>query len=151
MSDQGTRHNSGKLRWRNVPLFLFEDLIKVGEMGEKKYGTFNFLKGFPINDILDSAKRHLCKFENPYELDTDEESGQSHLLHAAWNLIVAHYVMKYMPEKDDRHKIQKNEDRKLIEKIRTENSNNNELRSMFVNMTPGLDKNRFLDFSKDKK
>lgn len=169
MSDQANRDNKGKLRWRNLPLFLFEDLIKVGEMGEKKYGTFNFLKGFPINDILDSAKRHLSKFENPYESDLDEESNQSHLLHAAWNLLVAHYTMKYMPEKDDRYKIKTNIDRKLseINKIRQENwteFNNatfirpklpdnlteNFIEFKNIETTSGLDKNRFLDFSNDK-
>lgn len=106
MSEQGKRDNAEKLRWRNIPMFLLEPLIKVGQFGEKKYTTFNFLKGFPINDLLDCAKRHLSQFENPYEPDEDHESKQSHLCHAAWNLLIAAYVMKYLPQFDDRFKVE---------------------------------------------
>ncbi len=134
MSD-GKRFNKEKLRWRNIPMFLLEDLIKVGQFGEGKYDTFNFLKGFPINDILDSAKRHLTSFENPFESDHDSESGQSHLMHCAWNLIVAHYVMKFMPHKDDRYKPD------------TQAADVAKLRDFKV-IQEGLDKEAFLSFNK---
>lgn len=103
----GDRKNSNKLRWRNVPLWLLEDLIAVGHEGEKKYTTFNFLKGQYVNNCMDSLKRHLSKFENPYESDLDEESGVSHMAHCVWNALVICYVMKYKPELDDRYKGEK--------------------------------------------
>lgn len=106
MSNVGDRFNSGKTRWRNVPLFLFEDVIKVGQFGESKYSTYNYMKGLHINDILDALKRHLVKFESPYEPDTDVgESEQSHLAHIAWNAIVALHMMKTRPDLDDRYKL----------------------------------------------
>ena len=43
MSEVGNRYNDNKLRWRNFPLFLMRPLIEVGQQGEKKYGTYNFL------------------------------------------------------------------------------------------------------------
>ena len=70
--DVGDRDNGGKLRWRNIPMWLFRPLIEVGQFGEKKYSTYNFLKGLPLNDTLDSLKRHLDKFEDPTLSDYDD-------------------------------------------------------------------------------
>lgn len=110
--NMGIRLNSGKPRWRNFPMFLMEPVIRVGSHAEKrfdnpngKYETFNFLKGMYVNDCLDSLKRHLMKFESPYESDNDEETQESHLAHIAWNALVALHMLKTRPELDDRYKI----------------------------------------------
>lgn len=103
----GARFNKGKLRWRNIPMFMFEDIIRVGQYGEFKYDTFNFMKGLPMNDTLDSLKRHLTSFESPFELDTDHESEENHLAHVAWNAIVALHMYKTRPDLDDRYKLPK--------------------------------------------
>lgn len=103
MSETGERKNAGKLRWRNVPLFLIEPLIQVGAEGEKKYETFNFLKGMYVNDCMDSLKRHLMKLESPYHPDEDEESGISHAAHIAWNALIIAYTLKYRKDLDDRY------------------------------------------------
>lgn len=100
----GERKNTGKLRWRNVPLFLIEPLIEVGAAGEGKYATFNFLKGMYVNDCLDSLKRHLMKLESPYHSDTDEESGLSHAAHISWNALIIAFMLKTRPDLDDRYK-----------------------------------------------
>lgn len=111
-TNMGIRLNSGKPRWRNFPLFLIEDVIKVGSHAELrdgnpngKYETFNFLKGMYVNDCMDSLKRHLMKFESPYESDNDEETQESHLAHIAWNALVALHMLKTRPELDDRFKL----------------------------------------------
>lgn len=106
MSENGKRHNSGKTRWRNVPLFLFEPVIQVGQFGEQKYATFNYMKGLPMLDTLDSLKRHLAAFESPYESDEDPESKLNHLAHVAWNALIALHMLKTRPELDDRYKIE---------------------------------------------
>lgn len=110
--NMGIRLNNGKLRWRNFPMFLMEPVIRVGSFAEKregnpngKYETFNFLKGMQVNDCMDSLKRHLMKFESPYENDNDEESTESHLAHIAWNALVALHMLKTRPELDDRYKL----------------------------------------------
>lgn len=104
-SPKGIRLNDGKLRWRNFPLWLLEDLIKVAARGEEKYDTYNFLKGLGVNDCLDSLKRHLMKFESPVHPDIDEESNCHHLAHVAWNALIALHFAKTRPELDDRYKI----------------------------------------------
>lgn len=102
------RYNTGKMRWRNLPLYLFEPVIKVGMYGEQKYstpedpGTLNFLKGLPVTDVLDSIKRHLCAFESPHESDIDVESQCNHILHVAWNCIALYETLQRHPELDDR-------------------------------------------------
>lgn len=113
MSEIGERKNSGKLRWRNFPLFLFEPIVEVGAAAEKhsgnpngKYETFNFLKGMKVNDCLDCAKRHLMKAESPYHDDLDEETRVHHLAHAAWNCLIALHNIKTRPDLDDRYKTQ---------------------------------------------
>jgi len=102
----GNRFNKGKLRWRNFPTWLIEDLIRIGESGEAKYGTFNFLAGLSTLDTLDSLHRHLNSFESPYASDFDDESKINHLYHVAWNAIVAAHMIKIRPDLDDRFKIE---------------------------------------------
>lgn len=112
----GKRFNKGKLRWRNVPMFLLKPLIEVGQYGEIKYDTFNYLTGLPINDTMDSMKRHMEKFESPYELDIDEESQCHHLAHVAWNALAALYVIQHKPHLDDRYKLKKSNIKKKVKK-----------------------------------
>lgn len=105
--ERSLRYNGGKLKWHNFPLFLLKPLMSVADYGSLKYESFNFLKGAPILEPLDSLKRHLEQFENPYESDVDKESKQSHLAHVAWNALFALYILNYMPEFDNRYKVKK--------------------------------------------
>lgn len=123
--EQARRYNKDKRRWRNIPLYLLEPLIQVGEYGEKKYatednsGTLNYLKGLPVTDTLDSIKRHLAAFESPYESDLDKESGLNHILHVAWNCIALYETLIRKPDFDDRpHIVQNKKDIEEIERIR---------------------------------
>lgn len=101
----GKRYNKNKLRWRNFPMWLMEPLIEVGQFGETKYTTFNFLNGLPANDTIDSMKRHLMKLESPFHSDIDEESKCHHAAHVAWNALVLLYVLTTRPDLDDRYKV----------------------------------------------
>ena len=103
MSELAERYNSNKLAWHNFPMFLFRPVAKVGQFGESKYSTFNFLKGAPISQYMDSIKRHLDSFEDPKQSDIDE-SGENHLEHVAWNALVALYMLENKSELDDRYK-----------------------------------------------
>jgi len=105
----GSRDNKGKRRWRNVPRFLLRPLIDVGEFGEQKYDTFNFLKGFPVLDTLDSLERHLDKATDPNQSDYDEESGIHHLAHVAWNALIALHNIENRKDLDDRYKGENND------------------------------------------
>ena len=101
------RYNDNKLRWRNFPMFLIRPLAQVAQYGEGKYSMYNFLKGGPQNQYLDSLKRHLDSYEDPTQPDNDVESGLSHMYHIAWNALVCAYMLENHPELDDRFKIEK--------------------------------------------
>lgn len=107
----GDRFNVGKLRWRNVPLFILRPVAEVGDKAEKregnptgKYPTYNYLKGLPILDTMDSLIRHLDEFMDPDQPDIDPEDGCHVLAKVAWNALVALYHIKTMPELDNRFK-----------------------------------------------
>lgn len=100
----GNRFNSNKLRWRNIPLFLIRPMIEVGQQGEHKYGTYNYLKGLKVSDCLDSLMRHLDDATDPNRSDIDAETKKHHLYSVAWNALVAAYMIENRPELDDRFK-----------------------------------------------
>jgi hypothetical protein len=119
----GERKNSGKLRWRNFPLFLIRPVVEVADAAEKrpdnpkgKYETFNFLKGLSALDTMDSLMRHADKFMDPTQSDYDEVddngkpgTGKHHLALIAWNALVLLYHVTTRPELDDRWKGHKND------------------------------------------
>ena len=85
-------------------MFLLRPLIDVAQFGEGKYATFNYLKGGDQEQYLDCIKRHLDKYESPFDDDLDEESNVSHLAHVAWNALVAIHMLEHHPELDNRYK-----------------------------------------------
>lgn len=100
----GMRFNKNKLRWSTFPKFLIKPVIEVAHFGATKYDDFNFLKGLPVLDTLDSLERHLDAVLDPEESDYDSESECHHLAHVAWNALVALYMLKTRPELDTRWK-----------------------------------------------
>lgn len=105
----GYRHNEGKLRWRNAPLFFIKPIAEVGQYGEKKYETHNYLKGLPVSDTLESLTRHLDDFTDHRVSDFDKETKLNHIKHVAWNALQIAYTLETFPELDDRYKGDKND------------------------------------------
>ena len=103
------RFNEGKLPWFDMPLFLFRPVMRVSEYGAKKYSAFNYLKGGPQSQYINSAMRHIDAHCDHTQSDIDQESGCYHLAHAAWNLMVATYMLINRPELDDRYKGEEDE------------------------------------------
>lgn len=64
------------------------------ENGAKKYGLFNYQKGIPVSSFLDSALRHLAK----YQAGWDDED---HLAAAAFNILGALQMEETKPEMND--------------------------------------------------
>lgn len=95
MSEFGKGHKSktGSLRFNEGkpevsqldPRFIIElsDLMTVSS---KKYGKFNWAQGQEYHTPFDSCLRHLLKFM--LGEDNDSESGKSHLVHAAANIMI---------------------------------------------------------------
>lgn len=106
-STQALRYNQGKLQWSLIDFKSLEGLVKVLEMGAKKYDKHNWKKGMPITQVSESLMRHLFAFLNGE--DTDSESGLSHISHVMCNAMFIEYIMREKPEFDDRYETQNKE------------------------------------------
>lgn len=85
----------GKGRMDLLPWNAIIEVSKHCEDGALKYGEGNVNKGIPQHSLIDSAFRHLAK----YNLGMDDED---HLRAAAWNILWALDQRHTHPELDDR-------------------------------------------------
>jgi Domain of unknown function (DUF5664) len=79
------KNDAGKPRFSLLPIQPVWDVVDVLEFGAKKYGSFNWHKGFPWLDLLDATQRHLAAWQNGE--DNASDSNLNHLAHAACNLM----------------------------------------------------------------
>lgn len=80
------------------PRFI-EEIARVCAMGEQKYGANNW-RGLTVERLISAVKRHLASVE--ISEDIDEESGYSHIAHAASGLMFINWILANRPEQDDR-------------------------------------------------
>lgn len=104
IADSGTRRKfdtgaqrdmaEGKGDMASIPWESMLRLSKHYEAGARKYDRWNFRKGIPVSSFIDSACRHLAK----YQCGCDDED---HLSAAAFNLLGAMLMENTMPEMVD--------------------------------------------------
>lgn len=83
--------HEGKGDMASMPWESILRLSKHYEAGAKKYRRWNYRAGIPLSSYIDSACRHLAK----YQCGCDEED---HLAAAAFNILGAMLVEEKMPE-----------------------------------------------------
>lgn len=86
--------SEGKGDMASVPWESILRLSKHYENGAKKYERWNFRKGIPLSSFIDSACRHLAK----YQCGCDDED---HLSAAAFNILGAMLMENIKPEMID--------------------------------------------------
>ena len=86
--------HEGKGDMASIPWESVLRLSKHYENGAKKYQRWNFRKGIPVSSFIDSACRHLAK----YQCGEDDED---HLAAAAFNVLGAMLMENTMPEMQD--------------------------------------------------
>lgn len=84
----------GKGDMVSIPWESILRLSRHYEAGAKKYERWNFRKGIPVSSFIDSAMRHLAK----YQCGEDDED---HLSAAAFNVLGAMLMENTMPEMQD--------------------------------------------------
>lgn len=84
-SKVGVKFDTGKPRVSLLSSKALLEVSKVATMGADKYGDYNYLGGMKWSRLLDASLRHILAFNGGER--TDEESGLSHLAHAAWNIL----------------------------------------------------------------
>ena len=87
----------GLLPWRALG-----KVARVFGFGAKKYEAHNWRKGYAWSMSIDALQRHLAAFFDGEDLDP--ESGEPHLAHAAFHVLVLLTFMEEHPELDDRWK-----------------------------------------------
>lgn len=87
------RYNEGKPQhhWLDAWMPALNEIAKPFMYGAKKYGPYNYKKGAPYSENYNCARRHMIKWLNGEDFDTEtlEATGEkvSHLAFAAWNII----------------------------------------------------------------
>ena len=99
---QALRYNEGKLQWSMIDFKSLEGMVRVLEMGAKKYSKDNWKLGMPVTQVCESLMRHLFAYMSGE--DKDPESGESHMSHVLVNAMFVEYIMKERNEFDDRKK-----------------------------------------------
>ena len=99
-SAQGVKYDEGKERFDLIPAEPLLGLARVFTFGVKKYDARNWEKGLSWGRVFAAAMRHLWKWWRGEK--TDDESGLSHLVHAAWCCFVLIEYETTHPEMDDR-------------------------------------------------
>lgn len=85
MKMKADRFNEGKLKWGLVHWPSIEPLVSVLMFGAEKYAPNNWKKGLDLEEILESAQRHLISLFNGEE--NDSESKLSHAGHIMCNMM----------------------------------------------------------------
>lgn len=86
------KENEKKPRWRLIDFKSLEEVVRVLEFGEQKYGAKAYVDGeIKEDDILDSMQRHLVALFD--QMPHDNETGFNHAAHLAANCLI--YLHKY--------------------------------------------------------
>lgn len=99
-SDEGIKHDEGKLRIDLIPPEVIEALAITFAHGAKKYGECNWEKGMGVSRLWAAAQRHLWAWwrgENK-----DGESGLNPLFHALASIAMLVAMRQRGIGKDDR-------------------------------------------------
>ena len=99
MSD-GTKSDDGKLRLDLLPIEPLEEIAKVLTFGARKYGAWNWTKGFRWSRLIGACFRHLFAWVRGENIDP--ETKLSHLAHAGCCILFLLWHEKHRKELDDR-------------------------------------------------
>lgn len=99
-SRDARKHDDGKLSYSMLPVDALAELVKVYDLGAKKYGRDNWTKGMEWHRVYDGLQRHANAFWSGEEFDPVD--GQRHMASVAWAaLTLLSYSMRGIG-KDDR-------------------------------------------------
>lgn len=76
-----------------------EEIIRVWEHGEKKYASFNWMKGMPWSSVVGAYMRHIQWLLKGEAID--KESGLHHGAHLVCNAMMMVHFVEYYPDGND--------------------------------------------------
>jgi hypothetical protein len=80
----GKKYDGDKPDLSIVPRSALEGMARAFMVGEKKYGRYNFTKGFASHRLISACLRHVVAWQDGESLDP--ETGNHHLWHALASL-----------------------------------------------------------------
>lgn len=96
------KESGGKPPISLVPSEFIKGAARAFAFGAKKYSPYNWRKGIPTSKLYDALQRHLLAWNGGE--DVADDSGLSHLDHAAACLAMLMQTAAASPELDDRYK-----------------------------------------------
>jgi len=81
---------------------FIDEMIKVREMGARKYKPWDWLNGLEFSKYQDAIKRHLKAFNSGEDIDP-EEGGRHHMAHIAISAMFLYTFQMTGAGIDDRH------------------------------------------------
>ena len=98
-----SKFGTGAVRSDTVEEFRYDLVSPIGlrevaracAEGAEKYGDWNWEQGMPVHDLLNHAIAHVYQF-------LAGDRSESHLGHAAWNLLAAIHSNELWPHLNDR-------------------------------------------------
>lgn len=100
VSSTGGAKGTKAERFDLIPPEALAELARIYEMGSRKYKDHNYRLGYDWSKSYASLQRHANQWWSGE--DTDEESGLSHIMHAAWHCFALYMFLLEHPEFDDR-------------------------------------------------
>lgn len=97
---EANKFDGGKARWDLLPFDFLDEVAEVLKYGANKYAARNWEKGMAWGRLLAAALRHLTAWARGIE--RDEESGLSHLAHAACCVLMLGALARRGHGTDDR-------------------------------------------------
>lgn len=98
----GSKFDEGKPPVELIDASFVDGLARVLAFGAKKYAADNWRNGISLRRLLGSTLRHVWALAGGE--DNDQETGMSHALHAACQLMFYYWMTTNKPEMDDRWK-----------------------------------------------
>lgn len=99
---EGKKYDGGKPGMHLLPYFPLQEMARILDYGARKYDAHNWRRGIHYSRLIAATLRHLGQFTEG--VDKDEESGLSHVAHAAVNLVFLLEMIRSRSELDDRYK-----------------------------------------------
>ena len=96
LNNRSLRHNNGKPDYSLIPMAALAEVAKVLEYGASKYERGNWLKPTSWEVSFACLQRHMSAWQAGE--DNDDESGRSHIAHAACNLLQMLHMLENHPE-----------------------------------------------------
>lgn len=112
-TEVGKKNDNGKPRLDLIPSEFLIEIAKALTYGGNLYGEHNFRNGIDYSRLLSAAKRHI-ELELA-GIESDKDSGHSHLAHAGASLAMYAFMKVHRPEFNNLFKYTEEEKKKIEE------------------------------------